>query len=331
MNDTIKFLDAIRSNVTDEHLTEIRTIDPANQGPGAAKSTFFCPGSAQSMAAHCLRQAEAGRNVYVGVLPRSRHSGRADAIHSVNALWIELDRKVSDAADHLEAYESSPIPPSIVVDSGGGWHLYWILEAPIPTADFETMVRPVLIAMTPENGDALDDSPRILRVPGTLNYKYDPPRPVMIVRCDPQRRYTLDAIRDVVGETPVPVSKSFAIYAGGAYYMRDLFEAAGLLGREVAPNKFAVTCPWSEHHWAGAERRGSDTETTTILWPPSGEDTLGNVHCGHAGCIKRKREAGSMSAFLRLLHEKLGEVALARAEAQQRRRILRTVFGGGRR
>jgi replicative DNA helicase len=38
-------------------------------------------------------------------------------------------------------------------------------------------------------GDDVKDLARVLRVPGTSNHKYDPPRPVVFVRCDLERRY----------------------------------------------------------------------------------------------------------------------------------------------
>src|SRR5262249_15704343 len=44
--------------------------------------------------------------------------------------------------------------------------------------------------------DSVFDCSRILRPPGTLNFKYNPPRVVRIAWLEPERRYTLDGIED---------------------------------------------------------------------------------------------------------------------------------------
>jgi hypothetical protein len=87
------------------------------------------------------------------------------------------------------------LPPSFIVRSGGGFHLYWLLDGFYEPAIIEE-VNKTLIAHDPpgEGGAACWERTRILRVPGTKNTKYDPPRDVLILTAKPDRVYTPDEL-----------------------------------------------------------------------------------------------------------------------------------------
>lgn len=76
-------------------------------------------------------------------------------------LWVDVD--------HM-TYPTSTIPPTFVVFSGHGWHLYWMLDE---IADVETVERlnALLIADVPNADKACWNINRLLRVPGTINTK----------------------------------------------------------------------------------------------------------------------------------------------------------------
>jgi putative DNA primase/helicase len=71
-------------------------------------------------------------NIYFGVCPREGPNGQYDLawqIRSVRALWSDLDSCTVEEA--LERCHKTYLPlPSIVVSSGHGVHLYWILAEP---------------------------------------------------------------------------------------------------------------------------------------------------------------------------------------------------------
>jgi len=76
--------------------------------------------------------------------------------------------------------------PSIMVHTGGGFHIYWPFDKPL-TRDEWAPLAYALSAATQKLGFRCDtnvtvDAARILRIPGTLNYKYDPPRNVTLHR-----------------------------------------------------------------------------------------------------------------------------------------------------
>jgi hypothetical protein len=88
------------------------------------------------------------------------------------ALWVDVDGVTAE-----EGYNRvirAPVPPSIVVFSGGGVHAYWLLNVPVKinadTRDeFETTLRALAKAV---GGDEQTcEVARVMRLPGTVNTK----------------------------------------------------------------------------------------------------------------------------------------------------------------
>jgi hypothetical protein len=71
-----------------------------------------------------------------------------------------------------------------LLDSGGGVHVYWPLSEDIPLAEWQplaerlkrTAVKHKLLIDAPITGDGA----RVMRMPGTMNQKYDPPKPASV-------------------------------------------------------------------------------------------------------------------------------------------------------
>lgn len=71
-------------------------------------------------------------NLFFGVCPRIGDNGRFDLawqIRTVRTLWTDIDHVTVDEAIKRVAEAGLP-PPSIVVNSGNGVHLYWLLQEP---------------------------------------------------------------------------------------------------------------------------------------------------------------------------------------------------------
>jgi len=128
--------------------------------------------------------------------PKSAHErARTEDIARVNALYADFD--VSDGQDPqamLARIEAIQPAPSVIVASGGGFHAYWLLAEPFHISDDDSRGLGAEVQRWWVRAIGADfaacDLARLLRVPGTLNGKYDPPRPVQFVRCD------LDALHD---------------------------------------------------------------------------------------------------------------------------------------
>jgi len=135
------------------------------------------------MAQHIVSLAMRGYDVYCGVCPRSAPEGPGrklgrEAINQVGAVWIDLDSKVPGSSQEMLD------DCDIIVASGNGWHGYLMaksvinVNAPKDRTLAETKIRSWANSILPGT-DNVSNLDRILRVPGTLNWK-DPENPKVV-------------------------------------------------------------------------------------------------------------------------------------------------------
>jgi hypothetical protein len=139
------------------------------------------------------------RNVYVGVAARDGKGRSVEHCLALYALFVDIDFKHVAELDARAALAAFPLQPSAVVQSGGGLHSYWFLTEPfVLQGTGATSAKQLLRALARAVGADLDSAEpaRILRLPGTLNRKYDPPRAVVLESIEVERRY---ALRDFLG------------------------------------------------------------------------------------------------------------------------------------
>ena len=145
-------------------------------------------------------------HVWVGVVPRRPHPETGELggtkAHAAPArvLWVDCDAK--DGPASVESLREFRPQPHMVVASGGGYHAYWLLRDPIEDPrDLRHANR--LLAATLGGDPQAADAARILRPPGTLNFKteYGQPRPVELLLAERHPRYRPD---EVVGRLSRP-------------------------------------------------------------------------------------------------------------------------------
>lgn len=69
-----------------------------------------------------------GSNVYFGVCPRETKMGKEGNVKQVNCLWVDLDCDSEEEREiNLKKLNSFEPSPSSIVDSGHGYHIYWLL------------------------------------------------------------------------------------------------------------------------------------------------------------------------------------------------------------
>jgi len=125
---------------------------------------------------------------------------------------------------------------SVVVNSGRGLHVYWILDATYTREQWLPVAERLKSACL-EHGLAIDptvtaDAARVLRVPGTHNYKGSVPRPVKIVNSSP----TLVSLDDFAAKLPV-ISTPVAV--AREYSDADAKDMARALGDSKYTKKFS--------------------------------------------------------------------------------------------
>jgi hypothetical protein len=168
-----------------------------------------------------------GHDVYVGVGLSPQPFGpqqrcKASDVAGIVGLWADVDiagpghKKQNlppDAAAAAALLEKLPLEPTLVVSSGGGLQAWWLFHEPWIFAGEEDRARAARLAQDwlrslkvhaeaqKWDVDATHDLARVLRVPGTLNQKTQPPRPVAIERIRPELRYEPDDFEQYVASS----------------------------------------------------------------------------------------------------------------------------------
>lgn len=131
---------------------------------------------------------------------------RNEYIEAINCVYAEFDDKhFGGEIGAARAYALSlELKPTTMVNSGGGAQCTWVFDVPflIKTEADRTRAQRLQAAFVKHVGgdQGAKDLSRVLRVPGTLNYKYDPPRPVTYEFANLDRRYTIEEIETLVAD-----------------------------------------------------------------------------------------------------------------------------------
>jgi hypothetical protein len=150
-------------------------------------------------AASLIAQLASRTDVYVGVALREGggHGGRT-AIGGSHVLYVECDH------EHIErSLAGFPHLPTLEVASGTGRHvhLYWSLRSSVTNVEAEDANRRLALRLGCDRASV--DVARLLRPPGTFNYKHDEPSPVRLIAYRADGRYTL---AQLIAGLPRPLS-----------------------------------------------------------------------------------------------------------------------------
>jgi len=125
-----------------------------------------------------------GANIYVGANPvRSDSRKRTkECIAAVRHLYLDLDTDGEARLASVRASHAVPTPTAVLSTSLGKYQILWRVDG----FTFEQQESTLKLLAIGFGGDpACTDRNRVLRLPGFLNCKYDPPYPVTV-------RYPID-------------------------------------------------------------------------------------------------------------------------------------------
>jgi len=162
-----------------------------------------------------------GQDVYFAVAKfKDPDKGRTQVnVQALKAVWLDIDcgekkAEVNEKTGRPDGYidqaagakklrefcETVGLPQPTLVNSGRGLHVYWALDRAVTKEEW----RPVasrLRQLCDKQEFYVDPSvfeeARVLRVPGTLNYKDDPPKPVSVITTAPEINF--DELKDILG------------------------------------------------------------------------------------------------------------------------------------
>jgi hypothetical protein len=188
---TTAFLHLLAGDQTGDRYLEIRSRTP--QG---LRQEFFPTNRLDALHRRALWLGQR-TDTYISVVARTRRSGKKQAVGDSHLIWCEID--APDASGRLAG---ARVKPTLSVESGsaGHMHAYWRVNRRL---DVELLERANSALVAELGGDpACTDASRILRIPGTLNFKHHPPRPVRLasynIRAEPV------SLEEVIGELTQP-------------------------------------------------------------------------------------------------------------------------------
>jgi len=145
-----------------------------------------------------------GREVYFGLAKyETGNSREQDNVKSLKAFWLDIDcgpakAEVNEKTGRPDGYIDQAtgmselkrfcdvigLPQPIIVDSGRGLHVYWPLTEEVTPSLWNPVAKRFKELCLTQNfyvDPAVFETARVLRIPGTFNFKEDPPLPVSVI------------------------------------------------------------------------------------------------------------------------------------------------------
>lgn len=160
-----------------------------------------------------------GRGTFVCMSTIDGEKRNKDTAREIITLFADLDFKTIDGlpgdpaearAEVLRQIKRLRHQPSIIVFSGGGVHLYWLLKEPFSSQDERDRIEDALRQLADIVAGDLPvcEVARVLRLPGSHNTKNDAFTPVEIIELHAERRYDLDDLEEWFSEqSPIMLRK----------------------------------------------------------------------------------------------------------------------------
>jgi hypothetical protein len=164
---------------------------------------FFKPKDLDDEALEGLQDLNLTCHIFFGVNPRPRNQDKKEAdIKDVVCLWADVDGKdFKNGKDEARAkIEAFPIKPNILVDSGHGFHSYWLLREPLYdiTDEQRLDLKRILsgIARSLQADRHSISLSGLARLPGTKNIKDSEPLDCSIIHLETTNLYSLEDFAD---------------------------------------------------------------------------------------------------------------------------------------
>ncbi|TVR20973.1 MAG: hypothetical protein EA396_09275, partial [Anaerolineaceae bacterium] len=180
---------------------EIRCIHPTSAQVRSLWARMDDADGKKRIFAEAERLNKEGYGLYFAPCVRREKKGSAASAALVPALWVDVDcdsdqNKRDKGLAKLQEFDPAP---SVIVDSGGGWHAYWLLDAPftLETDDDKQRIAHILHGLFKVlDGDEayVKSVASVMRLPDSINTK--PNREgamVGVVDWHPDRRYALNS------------------------------------------------------------------------------------------------------------------------------------------
>jgi putative DNA primase/helicase len=129
-------------------------------------------------------------------------------INRITAFFAESDSITKEEQHRL--LDMAPLKTSIRVETSRSVHAYWLADGPCSVSEWEQFQSRLICYLNGiglRTDESIKDASRVLRLPGFDHLSYDGKTgeyervPVKLVELEPQRRYTLAAMKKMFGKT----------------------------------------------------------------------------------------------------------------------------------
>ena len=150
------------------------------------------------------------------------------------------------------------LPPSYILETSlGNFQYGYILKTPLPVSEADAIIRGLIDAELTDKGRT-NLSAHVMRVPGSLNDKYDVPFHAKMVTWSPDKRFTGEALSIGLGAVPRDVDHNNLdrvnpLADGAVDPIFELLVANGrILGGPNAAGWYPTICPRDGEHTTGS-------------------------------------------------------------------------------
>lgn len=159
-----------------------------------AKRRWIKAGEAEKIINELEADNRGKANLYAGVLPRVAGGGECKDCLPGLAAWADIDGGCSPRDAWKRAKTNGLPDPSVVVNSGHGAHLYWLLKEKATPQQLTGLVADIITVLGSDK--SVKDAARIMRMPGFTNWK-EPVAQAKIEYMGPAR-YTFEQLRGLI-------------------------------------------------------------------------------------------------------------------------------------
>ena len=181
--EALLFLETIFSA---EDIIELRPLPGAGQSQWVTLATVA---EALEKLAVVFNDEARRTHAYFGANPRKTAGGSTlDGVLFARCLFADFDGGTSVEQAKIRITDANLPAPTAIVETGNGCHAWWRLSEPITDAKTFTQLQKSLAARLGSD-KAVVDFPRIMRLPGFINWKYPTQPRAKLIEVDAGRVY----------------------------------------------------------------------------------------------------------------------------------------------
>ena len=183
-------------------------------------------------------------HAYFGGNPRkTKGASQAEGVLLARCLFADFDGGV-DFEEAMSRIKVAGLPwPTATLESGGGIHAWWRLDQPMTDAD-AWHDRMKAISASLGSDQSICDWPRIMRLPGFINWKHEQQPYAVLKDIDPTRVYPLARFANQAAQTVVVQPKSMSDLT------RRFLEEGFTLPAGRRQTMFTVACDLAARGWS---------------------------------------------------------------------------------